>query len=82
MTRTILYGNILISKYTKEGTKWNNDMENGLKVLIDETMELRRFWEQRRLEAENQVKALDAKLMAYQTALKDYWESIDQKNLG
>lgn len=57
-------------------------MENGLKVLIDETMELRRFWEQRRLEAENQVKALDAKLMAYQTALKDYWESIDQKNSG
>jgi len=71
-----------MSKYTKEGTKWNNDMENGLKVLIDETMELRRFWEQRRLEAENQVKALDAKLMAYQTALKDYWESIDQKNSG
>jgi len=57
-------------------------MENVLKVLIEETMELRNLWEQRRLEAENQVKALDAKLMAYQTALKDYWESIDQKNLG
>ena len=52
-------------------------MEEELKILIDETFELRRTWEQRRLEAENQVKALDAKLAAYQTALKDYWEYID-----
>jgi len=55
-------------------------MEQKLKILIDETLELRRMWEQRRLEAENQVKALDAKLAAYQTALKDYWEYIDTQD--
>ena len=53
-------------------------MEDKLRILIDETLELRRAWEQRRLEAENQVKVLDAKLAAYQTTLKDYWESIDR----
>ena len=52
-------------------------MEDKLRILIDETLELRKMWEQRRLEAENQVKALDDKLAAYQTALKDYWEYID-----
>ena len=61
------------------GVKWDNDMEQKLKILIDETMDLRRTWEQRRVEAENQVKALDAKLAAYQTTLKDYWECIDNK---
>lgn len=55
-------------------------MEDKLKILIDETLKLRRMWEQRRLEAENQVKALDAKLSAYQTALKDYWEYIDAQD--
>ncbi len=55
-------------------------MEQKLKILIDEALELRRVWEQRRLEAENQVKALDAKLAAYQTALKDYWEYIDAQD--
>ena len=55
-------------------------MEDKLRILIDEALELRRMWEQRRLEAENQVKALDAKLSAYQTALKDYWEYIDAKD--
>lgn len=53
-------------------------MEEELKKLIDEILKLRRMWEQRRLEAENQVKALDAKLSAYQTALKDYWEHMDR----
>ena len=52
-------------------------MEETLKTLIDETLKLRRMWEQRRLEAENQVKHLDAKLSIYQAALKDYWEYID-----
>jgi hypothetical protein len=52
-------------------------MEETLKTLIDETLKLRRMWEQRRLEADNQVKCLDAKLSIYQTALKDYWEYID-----
>ncbi len=46
-------------------------MEDKLRILIDEALELRGTWEQRRLEAENQVKSLDAKLAAYQTALKD-----------
>ncbi len=55
-------------------------MEDQLRILIDEVLELRRMWEQRRLEAENQVKSLDAKLAAYQTALKDYWECIDAQD--
>lgn len=55
-------------------------MEEKLKRLIDETLELRRMWEQRRLEAENQVKALDVKLTAYQSTLKDYWEYIDTED--
>ena len=52
-------------------------MEEKLKKLIDETLELRRMWEKRRLEAENQIKTLDAKITAYQATLKDYWEYID-----
>ncbi len=55
-------------------------MEEELRRLIDKTLELRKTWEQRRLEAENQLKSLDAKLAAYQTALKDYWEYIDAKD--
>ncbi len=55
-------------------------MEEELRRLIDKTLELRKTWEQRRLEAENQVKSLDAKLTAYQVALKDYWEHIDLSN--
>ena len=52
-------------------------MEEELRRLIDKTLELRKTWEQRRLEAENQIKSLDAKITAYQVALKDYWEHID-----
>ncbi len=52
-------------------------MEQKVKILIDETLELRRVWEQRSVEADSQIKSLDAKLSAYQTALKDYWEYID-----
>ena len=52
-------------------------MENSIRELIEKTLALRKIWNQRRLEAENQVKDLDAKLAAYQTALKDYWEHID-----
>ena len=55
-------------------------MEEELRRLIDEVLELRKTWEQRRLEVENQVKSLDAKLTAYQVALKDYWEYIDLPN--
>lgn len=52
-------------------------VEAELRVLINEVLELRRMWEQRRLEADNQIKSLDAKLTAYQVALKDYWEHLD-----
>jgi hypothetical protein len=51
--------------------------EQELKILIDKALGLRKAWEQRRLEAENQIKSLDAKITAYQIALKDYWENID-----
>ena len=54
-------------------------VERELKALIDNTLELRRSWERRRLEAENEIRTLDAKLTAYQTALKDYWENLDYK---
>ena len=54
-------------------------MEEKIKKLIDQTLELRRMWDKRRIEAENQVKALDAKLIAYQATLKDYWEYIDME---
>lgn len=37
----------------------------------------RKVWEQRRSEAERQIRKLDAKLAAYQVTLKDYWESIN-----
>ena len=47
--------------------------------LIDQVLELRKMWEQRRLEAEDQVESLDAKLTAYQVALKDYWEHLDKE---
>jgi hypothetical protein len=51
-----------------------------IQSLIDKTFEVRRSWEQRRLEAEKQVKSLDAKIAAYQIALKDYWEDIDSES--
>ena len=51
-----------------------------IRALIDKTFELRKSWEQRRLEAEKQIKSLDSKLNAYQIALKDYWEDIDFKS--
>jgi hypothetical protein len=54
-------------------------MEEKLRKLIDETLELRRVWEWRRIEAEKQIKSLDAKLIAYQATLKDYWEYLDME---
>jgi hypothetical protein len=59
------------------GRTTTDEFEQKLRELIDEVLELRKKWEQRRLEAENQVKSLDAKLTAYQVALKDYWEHLD-----
>lgn len=52
-------------------------MEAKLKLIIDKTLELRRTWEQRRLEAEKQIKVLDTKIAAYEATLKDYWEYLD-----
>jgi hypothetical protein len=62
----------------ESGKMVNDEFEQKLRELIDEVLELRKLWEQRRLEAENQVKALDAKLAIYQIALKDYWAHIDK----
>jgi hypothetical protein len=55
-----------------------DEVEQKLMELVNEVLELRRLWEQRRLEAERQIKALDSKLAAYQRTLKDYWESMDK----
>lgn len=57
--------------------KTKDEFEQKLMVLIDEALKLRKTWEQRRLEADNQIRSLDAKLTAYQVALKDYWEHLD-----
>ena len=77
LTPPIPCGNIPLSRKCQGGVKCKYDMEGKLRILIDKTLELRKMWEQRRLEAENQVKSLDAKLTAYQVALKDYWEHLD-----
>ena len=58
----------------------NDDFERKMRGLIDEVLELRKMWEQRRLEADDQIKSLDAKLTAYQVALKDYWEHLDRQS--
>jgi hypothetical protein len=66
------------NKFISPVDKFVSDMVGEqIQALIDKTFELRKSWEQRRLEAEKQVKSLDAKLAAYQIALKDYWEDID-----
>lgn len=57
------------------------EFETVIKHLTDITFNQRKLWEQRRYEAEARVKTLDAKLAAYQTTLKDYWESIDRSKL-
>ncbi|MFC2032659.1 hypothetical protein ACFLUS_04805 [Chloroflexota bacterium] len=80
MTISLPCGRLLVGNRYYGGVKWKHDIEDRLRLIINETMELRRTWEQRRLEAGNQVKALDAKLAAYQTALKDYWEYIDAQD--
>jgi hypothetical protein len=91
LTKAIPYGNILLGNRYYRGVEWKQEMkesgkmasdevEQKLRELIDEALGLRKLWEQRRLEAENQVKSLDAKLTAYQVALKDYWEHLDISN--
>jgi hypothetical protein len=54
-------------------------LESGVKELINKLLEERKLWEQRRSEAEERIKALDARLTAYQTTLKNHWESINGK---
>jgi hypothetical protein len=88
LTKATPYGNILLGKRYYGGVKWKEEMkesgelvtdefEQKLRELIDEVLELRKLWEQRRSEAEERIKTLDAKLAAYQTTLKNHWESIN-----
>ena len=55
----------------------NDDFELKLQKLINKVLGERKLWERRRLEAEERIKTLDARLAAYQATLKDYWESIN-----
>ncbi len=57
----------------------NGDFELKLQGLINKVLSERKLWEQRRSEAEERIKTLDAKLAAYQTTLKNHWESINGK---
>jgi hypothetical protein len=69
------------NKFISPVDKFVSDMVGEeIQSLINKTFELRKSWEQRRLEAEKQVKSLDAKIAAYQLALKDYWENIDSES--
>lgn len=56
--------------------------EQVLQELIESTTSQLRLWEQRQSEVEEQLKILNAKLVAYQTTLKGYWESIDSKRIN
>jgi len=44
---------------------------------MNKVLSERKLWEQRRIEAEERIKVLDAKFEAYQTTLKNHWESIN-----
>jgi len=57
----------------------NGDTESGIQKLINKVLSERKLWEQRRSEAEERIKVLDAKLEAYQTTLKNHWESVNGK---
>jgi hypothetical protein len=57
----------------------NGDFELKLQGLINKVLSERKLWEQRRSEAEERIKTLDAKLVAYQATLKNHWESINGK---
>ncbi|MCX6010317.1 MAG: hypothetical protein NTW48_09895 [Chloroflexi bacterium] len=57
----------------------NGDTESGIQKLINKVLSERKLWEQRHSEAEERIKALDARLAAYQTTLKNHWESINGK---
>ena len=53
--------------------------EQVLQGLIENITSQLKLWEQRRLEAEEQVRILSAKLEAYQMTLRDCWEANDNK---
>jgi hypothetical protein len=57
----------------------NGDFELKLQELINKVLSERQLWEQRRSEAEERIEALNARLAAYQTTLKNHWESINGK---
>lgn len=56
----------------------NYGIEKEVQRMITEILSIRKMWQQRLAEAEQQIKMLDHKLTAYQRTLKDYWESIDK----
>ena len=56
--------------------------EQVLQELIESTTRQLRLWEQRRSEVEEQLKILNARLVAYQATLKGYWESIDSNRIN
>jgi hypothetical protein len=60
----------------------NGYFELKLQGLINKVLSERKLWEQRRSEAEERIKVLDAKLAAYQTTLKNHWESINGRKQG
>ena len=53
------------------------EFETIVQHLIEIALSQRKLWEQRRFEAEERIKILDVKLEAYQTTLKNHWESIN-----
>ena len=53
-------------------------LEEEIQRMIAEILDMRKMWQQRLSESEQQIKMLDSKLTAYQRTLKDYWESIDK----
>ena len=56
----------------------NFGIEKEVQRMITEILGMRKMWQERLAEAEQQIKMLDGKLTAYQRTLKDYWESIDR----
>ena len=57
-------------------------LEEEIQRMITEILDMRKTWQQRLTEAEQQIKMLDSKLSAYQRTLKDYWETIDKEPSG
>lgn len=63
------------------GVNNNSGIEKEVQRMITEILGMRKMWQERLAEAEQQIKMLDSKLSAYQRTLKDYWETIDKEPL-